>query len=116
MSKTKHIWEILIPTTDSQTGIQIDKDHHESWDNHVRSIAGGLTIHATARGHWINPKGDITIESMIPVKILATKKDIEKIIDFTLKHYEQEAVLAYKISGEYILKGNLDGDKTSSED
>jgi hypothetical protein len=29
---------------------------------------------------------------------------IEEIVDFTIKHYDQEAVLAYRISDDVILK------------
>lgn len=41
---------------------------------------------------------------MIPVRIVADREEIEKIIDITIKYYDQEAVLAYRISNEVILK------------
>jgi hypothetical protein len=41
---------------------------------------------------------------MIPCRIICTKEQINKIVDFTLVHYDQEAILAYKISSVVILK------------
>jgi hypothetical protein len=60
---------------------------------------------APARGQWINPMtGDLFQERMIPVRIMATRDEIEKIVELTLKYYNQIAVLCYKISDEVILK------------
>jgi len=71
----------------------------------VKKISGGLSIlKPITKGVWINPEGTEFEERMIPVRILCTREDIDRIIDFTLKYYEQEAVLAYKISNEVILR------------
>jgi hypothetical protein len=60
---------------------------------------------APARGQWINPlTGELFQERMIPVRVMATREEIEKVVDLTLKYYEQLAVLCYKISDEVILK------------
>lgn len=60
---------------------------------------------APARGQWINPNtGELFRERMIPVRIMATRDEILKVIDLTLKYYDQLAVLCYKISDEVILK------------
>jgi hypothetical protein len=48
--------------------------------------------------------GDLFQERMIPVRIMATRDEIEKIVELTLKYYNQIAVLCYKISDEVILK------------
>lgn len=40
----------------------------------------------------------------MPVRIMCTREEIEKIIDMTMIYYDQLAVLAYKISEECILK------------
>lgn len=74
------------------------------WDNKVKEISGGMTIMPKSKGHWVNPTGQLFVEEMIPVRILATREEIEKIIDFTIPYYSQEAVLAYKVSDEVILK------------
>lgn len=41
---------------------------------------------------------------MIPVRIIASREEIDQIVDFTIDYYEQQAVLAYKVSDEVILK------------
>jgi hypothetical protein len=41
---------------------------------------------------------------MIPVRIMATREEIELVVDLTLKYYDQLAVLCFKISDEVILK------------
>ena len=41
---------------------------------------------------------------MIPVRIVATREEINRIVDLTLTYYDQEAVLCYKLSDEVILK------------
>lgn len=56
-----------------------------------------------AKGQWLNG-GALFAERMIPVRIHATREEIEKIIDMTLSYYDQIAVMAYKISEEVILK------------
>lgn len=55
-----------------------------------------------AKGQWVHQ--DVLFnERMIPVRILATRSQIEEIIEMTAKYYEQIAVLAYRISEEVIL-------------
>lgn len=78
--------------------------YHKVWDSKVREITGGLTILTPAKGQWISPDGELYAERMIPVRIMATRPQIEKIIDHTLKYYDQLAVLCYKISSEVILR------------
>lgn len=73
-------------------------------------ISGGLTIMPVAKGQWVY-KENLFEERMIPVRIIATRKQIEDIIDMTMKYYEQLAVLAYKVSDEVILRhANGEGD------
>jgi len=74
------------------------------WDEKVKAISGGLTIMSPTKGKWISPTGKLFVERMIPVRILATRNEIEKIIDMTISYYNQIAVLGYKISDEVILK------------
>lgn len=102
----KCMWEILVPTERrKQPGKYYTTRYHRVWDSKVRVISGGLTIMAPASGQWINPStGELFKERMIPVRILATREEIDKIVDFTLKYYDQIAVLCYKISDEVILK------------
>jgi len=103
MKEEKGIWEILVPTA-SNAGKPYRTRYHRVWDAKVRKITGGLTILTPAKGQWISPDGGLYAERMIPVRIICTRKEIEKIVTLTMKYYDQLAILAYKISGEYILK------------
>ena len=76
---------------------------HKVWDVKVRDISGGLTIMPVAKGQWLF-KDELFQERMIPVRMIATRTEMDKIIDMTLKYYEQLAVLAYKVSEEVILR------------
>lgn len=102
MSK-KTIWEILVPTTRND-GSFIRTRYHRVWDAKVREISGGLTILTPAKGQWISPEGELYAERMIPVRIICSRSEMEKIVSLTMKYYDQKAILAYKISSEYILK------------
>ena len=101
--ESKSLWEILIPTV-SNEGKPYRTRYHKVWDNKIRSLTQGLTILTPAKGQWISPSGELYSERMIPVRILCTRAEIEKIVDLTMSYYDQLAVLAYKISDEYILK------------
>lgn len=99
----KGLWEILVPTIFND-GKPIRTRYHRVWDTKVREISGGLTILTPAKGQWISKDGELYKERMIPVRILCTREEIEKIVDLTMVYYDQKAILAYKISDEYILK------------
>lgn len=103
MEDRKSFWEILVPAY-SNNGKKYSVNYHHSWDRDVRKYTGGMTILRSAKGHWTNSKGKTFIERMIPVRIYCTKSQIEKIIDLTLEHYNQEAVMAYEISQNVIIK------------
>ena len=102
----KSMWEILVPTVVPNTNSEkfFKTRYHRVWDNKVRLITGGLTIMPPAKGQWVSPHGTIFEERMIPVRIVASRHEIEKVIDMTLEYYSQEAVLCYKISDEVIFK------------
>lgn len=100
---TNRLWEILVPTIRND-GRPIKTRFHKVWDAKVRAISGGLTIMAPVKGQWKSKTGTLFLERMIPVRIVATREHINKIIDLTLDYYEQEAVLCYSLSDEVILK------------
>ncbi len=102
MKVRQKLWEILVPRY-SNDGAEYTIHYHQNWDENVRNIAGGITIMKTAKGHWISPGKELFIEEMIPVRVYCTEKSIEKIIGYTLQHYNQEAVLAYEISSNVKL-------------
>jgi hypothetical protein len=101
-SKTEEMWEILVPASNKIQ--EFTYEHHKAWDEFVIGISGGITIMKTVKGEWVSPNNVRFKDRMIPVRIKCSADDIDKIIDFTIKHYEQEAVLAYKISEEVILR------------
>lgn len=99
------MWEILVPT-EMKTSLgtrPIKTRYHRVWDAKIRAISGGITILSPVKGQWISRKAELYQERMIPVRIIATDKQIEQIINITIKYYNQEAVLAYKISDEVLL-------------
>ena len=68
------------------------------WDEKVRAISGGLTVLKPAKGQWIAPCGTLHAERMIPVRIACTESEIEEIMDITIEHYNQDEVMAYRVS------------------
>lgn len=97
------LWEILVPTVRND-GRPFRTRYHRVWDEKVRAISGGLTIMPVAKGQWVSPKGEIFKERMIPVRIVCNEDQINQIIDYSLKYYDQEAIMATKISSQVILK------------
>ncbi len=99
---TKSLWEILVPNY-ANDGIKYSLDYHQQWDEKVRGISGGLTILKPAKGQWMNDGGVLFSEEMIPVRIYCDEASIDQIIELTMVHYQQEAVLAYEISARVKL-------------
>lgn len=98
------MWEILVPTQRND-GKPVRTRHHKEWDKRVRKISGGLTILPVSKGQWVSPEGQLFSERMIPVRVIATEKQMEKIVKITLQHYpDQIAVLAYEISTKVLLR------------
>lgn len=98
----KELWEILVPTLMGDTQKPVRLRHHRQWDHFVRSRAGGLTILKPAKGQWISQTDDLYEERVIPVRIACSRKDILEICEFTLGHYRQLTVMAYRVSDEVI--------------
>ena len=90
------LWTILVPTERKKSnGVKagFKFEHHKDWDAHVISITGGVTIHKGAIGYW----GQLR-ERVIPCNIACTEEQIIGIAQFTKEHYQQEAVMFWKIS------------------
>lgn len=104
----KELWEILIPTVYGDNGETIPEHEHKIWDQKAKSISleNGLTILRPAKGHWSSPEGEIFVEDMIPIRLIVSETEIRNIVDFTIRHFRQKAVLAYRLSDKYILKYN----------
>lgn len=98
------LWEILVPVLMGGTGKAVPNKHHKKWDEYVRKLSGGLTILHLTKGQWVEPiSKQLVEEPMIPVRIACSKKDILKIIKFTLIHYQQKSVMAYQVSNEVLI-------------
>ena len=97
------LWEILVPASNNKEQ-KFSYEHHKKWDAFVKEITGGVTIMKTAKGEWISPSGKLYVDRMIPCRINCNEEQISKIIDFTIEHYNQEAVLAYRVSDYVILR------------
>lgn len=101
-----NLYEILVPTKfgfpDPTRAIKTR--HHKQWDKVVRSISGGLTLMTPSKGQYLHGK-ELMEEKVIPVRIACEEKDMRKIVQFTLAHYRQKAVMYYELSNKvYIVK------------
>jgi len=107
MSFAGSLWEILVPQfwnpDTNGIAVAIEDEHHYAWDEYVRSLANGLTILKPVKGQWVSPDGDVLKEPMIPVRIVCDDHTMHEIILFTLSHYEQKAVMAYRLSNDVRL-------------
>ena len=97
------LWEILVPAEDNK-GYHIEKQYHQQWDAKVRAITGGLTIMPVSKGQWLDPDNVLFREHMIPVRFACSAANIQKIVDITMDHYDQKAVMAYRISSQCLIK------------
>lgn len=107
VDEVRELWEILVPCV-RNNGKPIRRRCHQEWDRQVRKISGGLTILKPAIGQWTSPNGELFIERMIPVRIACTRPQIYRIMDLTMKFYDQEAVLCAKVSSEVIIRHQND--------
>lgn len=96
----KQMWEILVPTQHND-GRPIRTRFHRVWDKEVEKISGGMTILHPARGRWVHQEQRY-VERMIPVRVMCTEADMNKIVGFTVVYYDQIEVMAYRISDKII--------------
>jgi hypothetical protein len=112
----KFLWEILVPTTMNNPSNPCRIGHHREWDKRVRKISGGLTILEPAKGQWIDAETKTLYEErVIPVRIACSEEEINKIIDMTIQHYRQEAVMAYLVSEKVIIRRKPDVPRPDSK-
>jgi len=97
----KLVWELYVPCVRND-GRPFRTRYHRVWDNKVKEISGGLTIYPPVKGVWVANDGTEFLERMIPVRIVCTRAEMEKIAKLTKKYYEQLAVLAYVVSADFI--------------
>jgi len=90
------LFEILVPCQ-WNSGQPIRTRHHREWDKRVRRITGGLTILRPGKGQWVH-EGELYEDRVIPVRVFCTDAQISEIVQITIEHYEQEAVMHYCVS------------------
>ncbi len=95
------LWEILTPTHFDDNKEEIPEEHHQEWRRLVREVSGGLTMLRSATGQWVN-LGEVQQENVIPVRLIATREQMEKIAKFTASHYRQKVIMVYKISDDVL--------------
>ena len=99
----RHLYEILVPRCWNH-GSEIPVDYHHEWDSQVRAISSGLTILRPAKGQWVLD-GRLLEEEVIPCRVLASREEMDAIMDITLEHYpDQHCILAYRLSTEVIMR------------
>jgi hypothetical protein len=54
-------------------------------------------------GHSRSSSGNLFAERMIPVRIACNREQITQILKTTMEFYDQEAVMAYKVSEDVII-------------
>lgn len=91
------LWEILVPEANN-SGQDYPISYHQIWDEYVKNVTGGLTILKPAKGIWVSNDGVEYKERMIPVRIQCSEETICEIAGYTLRHYDQEAVMFHLVS------------------
>lgn len=86
------LWKIFVPRGFSMS-------HHYAWDDFVIKTAGGLTLRETGQGKWRSQEK----EGFIEVDVACDRMQLLTILEFTAKHYQQEAIMCYKISDEVVI-------------
>lgn len=100
--KNLQLWEILVPYAMGRKNVQVP--YHRIWDSKVMEIAGGMTLMKVSKGSWISSKTNKTHrELMIPVRIACSEEQIKQIAEFTITHYNQEAVFVSLISEKTMI-------------
>ena len=91
------LYEVLVPTIYGDTLKPIRTRHHKKWDEHIIKITNGLTILKPCKGKWVE-KATRWDERVIPVRIYCDETEIDGIVDFTIAHYRQKAVMFFVLT------------------
>ena len=99
----KKLFEILVPTRyGDMPDRPIRTKHHKEWDKFIRKISGELTLLTPAKGQWIF-ESETFEEKVIPVRIFCSEADMKRIVNFSLDHYRQKAIMYYVVSNECFI-------------
>lgn len=98
------LWQIMVPCNFND-GRPVRTRHHREWDRQVRNITGGLTILSPGKGQWVDKNsGELYIDRVIPVNIIADTDQMKTIARITMRHYDQLAVMYFKLSDQAIIQ------------
>lgn len=104
MDASKCLWQIMVPCNFND-GRPVRTRHHREWDRQVRRITGGMTILPPSKGQWVDPTdGKLYADRVIPVNLIATADEMEVISEITMRHYDQLAVMFFKLSDTAIIR------------
>lgn len=99
----KSLWELYIPTMHPDVRQRrFSRAWHAKWEQRVLEVAGGMGKFAPATGLWVSPAGSVVLEAMVPVRIVATRTEIDGILRMTCEHYAQEVVMCHRLSSEVL--------------
>lgn len=97
-----NLYEILVPTKYGDNIRPISTRHHKNWDTYVRKLSGGLTILTPVKGQYLY-NHQLFEERIIPVRIMCSEAVMAKVVQFTLRHYRQKAVMFFLLSDQCFL-------------
>ena len=101
-TQERSLWEIYVPVVDNDGKFFTD-EWNEVWKKNVIAITGGMGKFPVVTGIWISPTKEVVEEPMRPVRILASRKQVQEILKFTRQHFSQECVMCFLLSTEIIL-------------
>lgn len=93
------LFEIYIPQN-MNDGSPVPAELRQEWENRVRavSVGGGLTVYPPVSGQWVADDGTLYAEPMIPVRVVTTQEEFDRIVAFTGELFEQRAVFNVLLS------------------
>lgn len=108
---TDYLWEILVPTVRND-GRPFRLRYHRVWDEKVRDISGGITIMKPAKGEWVDSDtGDLYADRTIPVRFVATREEMKRIVAMSCVYYDQLAMMCYKVSDDVTIMSRAEAEE-----
>mgnify|MGYP003395241913 CR=1 FL=1 len=102
----KNLYEILIPVADND-GKTFSNAHVTKFWDLIIATANGLTVMPNVKGFWVDGGRTFTDENT-PLRVVATKDEIRFIAHQAKSHFNQLAILYYKISDDVVFKTGED--------
>ena len=97
----KNLYEILIPVADND-GHTFSNSYRKIFVDILIKETGGLSVLPTVKGFWID-KGITYADENTPLRVICTGEDIERFAYIAKEHFNQLAILYYKISDDVVI-------------